>query len=155
MEWAVEALREFGLANVIVIAIGAFLGVLVWPFFVKEMWPEIKLGWQYKRTAAAAQSEKLSAFYDVLLHINTESINAHAKTVAELREMRTALEESIRIIEEQANLRHDELMTKIVMQIEAVNSLVGQWQRLNMPPFVETPGYTGYERRRPPTESAG
>lgn len=163
-EWISAGLREFGLGNVIVIAIGIALALLwrtLWPFFVTQMWPEIKTGWQYKRTASQSQSEKLSALYDVLIKINSDNIISNAQTVATLKDIQQVFRESITILENQSNSRHDELIvmfTKLVdridRQIDVASQLIEQWQKMmTVPPFVEErrqglSPFSGPEKRR-------
>ena len=157
-EWITAALREFGLGNVIVIAIGIGLALLwrtLWPFFVSQMWPEIRLGWQYKRTTSQSQSEKLSALYDVLIKINSDNIISNAQTVATLKDIQRVFRESITILENQSNSRHDELVemfTKLVdridRQIDVASQLIEQWQRMTtIPPFADNVWDGKSERR--------
>ena len=163
-EWITAALREFGLGNVIVIALGVFAAVIwrsAWPFFVKDVWPEIKLVWQYQRTSRQSQSEKLSALYDVLIKVNSDSIQSNAQTVAALKEIQVVFRESINILENQANTRHDELIAmfiklvdRIDKSIDVTSQLIEQWQRITaIPPFIEerrqeSISFTGPEKRR-------
>lgn len=159
MDATFAALREFGLGNVIVL-LGLMGGATfiwrgVWPFFTKEMWPEIKLGWQFKRTSIQAQNEKMSALYDVLIQINSDNVKADAMHIAELHALKVSHEQSIRILEEQSNARHDSVLQiferlgeKLDRYTDVTSNLVEQWQRINVPPFIETPGYVGPERRQ-------
>jgi hypothetical protein len=146
-EWVISALHQFGLGNVIVIALGFGAAVIwrsAWPFYVKEVWPEVKLSWQYKRTSQEAQANKLSALYDVLIQINSDNVRSNAATVATLREIESTFRQSIGVLEMQANSRHDALIDmfakladKIERQIDVMSQLVNQWQRISIPSFID------------------
>lgn len=163
-DWLGATLREFGLGNVIVLAIGVGAAVIwrsAWPFFVKEVWPEIKLVWQFQRTAKQSQSEKLTALYDVLIQVNSDNIKSNAQTVAALKEIQGAFKESVTMLETASNNRHDELVTMITQLIEQIRNytdvsgqLIQQWQRFIVPPFIEErrhsdESFAGPERRQP------
>ena len=96
----------------------------------------------------------------MLIKINSDNIISNAQTVATLKDIQQVFRESITILENQSNSRHDELIemfTKLVdridRQIDVASQLIEQWQRMmTIPPFIEErrqarEPFSGTERR--------
>lgn len=156
-EWVIPLIEKAGWPALIVVVTAMSVSMAVsrglWPFFLKEMWPEILKQREHDRAVSAAQSTQLKALYDIVIKVTSDYTISTVKQQAALEDMQATFRESIKVIESALEIRFDRLIEKLDKQTDAINALVMQWQSMAAP-FVEErrsghdPDYGGAERRR-------
>ena len=147
-DWFWPVWERAGFPTLVLIAIA--LGVhsifyrALWPFFLNEVWPQVKAQLEFSRSTSMAQATQLKALYDVVLKVTSDYTTTDLAVKAALKQMEKAIESSLDRLENSIEGRFDKLITTLSQQTEAVNSLVGQFQRLAMPPFAD---WDGKDRR--------
>lgn len=157
-DWLLPVWEKGGFPTLVLIAVA--LGVhsifyrALWPFFLNEVWPQVRAQLEFNRQASVAQATQLKALYDVVLKVTSDYTTTDLAVKAAIERMEKAIEASLDKLETSIEGRFDKLITTLDRQVNAVNNLVEQVQRMVVsPPFIDDQrrkqtDFPGPEKRR-------
>lgn len=98
-EWILPIWERAGLPVLILIALtmGAhsIFYKAVWPFFLTELWPQVKLSLEFSRVASSTQLAQVKALYDVILKISSDQVAVNIKLENAIERMTSKFEEKL------------------------------------------------------------
>lgn len=98
-EWILPVWERAGLPVVILIAL--VMGVhsifykAMWPFFLNELWPQVKLSLEHSRIAYSTQTSQMKALYDVILKISNDQVAVNIRLEGAIERMTSKFEEKL------------------------------------------------------------
>ena len=125
-EWAHDLIAQVGWPAFFILAVALSLWIaftrFFWPFWLAELWPEIKEQRRHNRALQLSQEVQLKALYDVLIKSTSDSATTNLR-------VESALQNVVKEFEKQmANL------------IAVVDELIASYKMLVPPvsPFTDT-----------------
>jgi hypothetical protein len=99
-DWILPIWERAGLPVLILIAMAMgthnIFYKAVWPFFLTELWPQIKLSLEYSRHASSTQSAQLQALYNVILKISNDQVAVNIRLENAIERMMDKFEKELR-----------------------------------------------------------
>lgn len=67
----------------------------LWPFFLTELWPQVKMSLEHSRITSTAQTTQLQALYEVILKISSDQVAVNIRLENAIERMTTKFEEKL------------------------------------------------------------